>query len=207
MVKALLGRKLGMTQVYEEDQVIPVTVLEVGPCAITDIRTAELNGYEAVQLGFGEVRAKRLTKPVKGQFAKHDLEIKRWVAEVPLDAGGLENAIGDVVDVNLFKEVASVDVIGTSKGRGFAGVIKRHGFSRGPETHGSHNHRAPGSIGACAWPAKVFKGKKMPGHYGDKRKTVKNLQVVRVDSENNLLYVKGAVPGSFGGRVIVRVRS
>ena len=206
MVKGLLGRKLGMTQIYLEDSLVPVTVLELGPCTVTDVRTPDLNGYTAVQLGYGEVKADRLIRPVRGQFERRDLEPRRWLAEVPCDPDDSYTP-GDTVDVSLFDEVESVDIIGRTKGRGFAGSIKRHGFHGGPNTHGAHFHRAPGSIGACAWPSKVVKGKRLPGHYGDERQTMRNLKVVRVDAENNLLYVKGAVPGAKGGRIIVRVRS
>lgn len=203
MVRALLGRKLGMTQIYDEDQVIPVTVLEVGPCTVIGVRSADANGYTALQLGLGEVKEARVSKPVAGQFAKNGLTPTGWLAEVPCEDGD-EYKVGDVLDVSTFSGVESVDVRGTSKGRGFAGSIKRHGFHGGPATHGSKFHRAPGSIGACASPGKVVKGKKMPGHYGNERFTVCNLVVVRLDKPNNLLYVRGAVPGPKGRRVIVR---
>ncbi len=205
MVRALLGRKLGMTQIYDEDRVVPVTVLEVGPCTITDVRSADANGYTALQLGFGGVKEARVSKPLAGQFARNELTPSGWLAEVPCDTGD-EYKIGDILDVSAFAEVSSVDVRGITKGRGFAGSIKRHGFHGGPATHGSKFHRAPGSIGACASPGKVVKGKKMPGHYGNERFTVRNLAVARVDVENNLLYVRGAVPGPKGGRVVVRTR-
>jgi large subunit ribosomal protein L3 len=205
VVRALLGRKLGMTQIYDEDRVVPVTVLEVGPCTVTLVRSAEANGYEALQLGFGEARGSRVSKPLVGQFAKNGLEPLRWLAEVPCDPGD-GYKVGDVLDVTAFAEAASVDVRGVTKGRGFAGSMKRHGFHGGPATHGAKFHRAPGSIGACASPGKVVKGKKLPGHYGHERFTVRNLAVVRLDAENNLLYVRGAVPGPKGGGVVVRAR-
>jgi large subunit ribosomal protein L3 len=204
VVRELLGRKLGMTQVFDEDRAVPVTVLEVGPCTVTDVRTAAVNGYEALQVGYGEVSPARVNKPRAGQFAKHDLTPTRWLAEVHCDPGD-EHKIGDVLTVTTFADVRSVDVRGVTKGRGFAGVIKRHGFSGGPATHGAKFHRAPGSIGACAYPGRVLKGKKLPGHYGHDNFTVLNLGVVRLDAENNLLYVRGAVPGPKGGRVVVRV--
>lgn len=205
MLKGLIGRKLGMTQIYDEDNLVPVTVLELGPCVVTGIRTPEANGYAAIQIGFGEVKAERLTRPVRGQFAKLGLEPCRWLVELPCETVDAYET-GQRIDVSLFENVTHVDIIGRTKGRGFAGTIKRHGFHRGPKTHGSHSHRSPGSIGACAWPSKVVKGKKMAGHYGDERFTARNLRVVRVDAEKNLLYVKGAVPGAKGGRVIVRIR-
>lgn len=195
-----------MTQIYVEDALVPVTVLELGPCTVTDVRTPDRNGYTAVQLGYGEVKAARLTRPLRGQFEQRKLEPLRWLAEVPCEPDD-DYTPGDTIDVSLFDEIEAVDVIGRTKGRGFAGVVKRHGFAGGPNTHGAHFHRAPGSIGACAWPSKVVKGKRLPGHYGDERQTTRNLKVVRVDAENNLLYVKGAVPGAKGGRIIVRVRS
>lgn len=204
MVRELLGRKLGMTQVFDEDRVVPVTVLEVGPCTVAGVRTAAANGYEALQVGFGEVVPARVSKPRAGQFAKNGLTPTRWLAEVSCDPGD-EHKIGDVLGVTTFADVASVDVRGVTKGRGFAGCIKRHGFSGGPATHGAKFHRAPGSIGACAFPGRVVKGKRLPGHYGNDRFTVRNLTVVRLDAENNLLYVRGAVPGPKGGRIVVRV--
>jgi len=204
VVRELLGRKLGMTQVFDEDRVVPVTVLEVGPCTIAGVRTAAANGYEALQVGFGEVVPARVSKPRAGQFAKNGLTPTRWLAEVSCDPGD-EHKIGDVLGVTTFADVASVDVRGVTKGRGFAGCIKRHGFSGGPATHGAKFHRAPGSIGACAFPGRVVKGKRLPGHYGNDRFTVRNLTVVRLDAENNLLYVRGAVPGPKGGRIVVRV--
>jgi len=195
-----------MTQIYVEDALVPVTVLELGPCTVTDVRTPDRHGYTAVQLGYGQVKAARLTRPLRGQFEQRKLEPRRWLAEVPCEADD-DYTPGDTVDVSLFDEIEAVDVIGRTKGRGFAGAVKRHGFAGGPNTHGAHFHRAPGSIGACAWPSKVVKGKRLPGHYGNERQTTRNLKVVRVDAENNLLYVKGAVPGAKGGRIIVRVRS
>jgi large subunit ribosomal protein L3 len=193
-----------MTQVFDEDRVVPVTVLEVGPCTVAGVRTAAANGYEALQVGFGEVVPARVSKPRAGQFAKNGLTPTRWLAEVSCDPGD-EHKIGDVLGVTTFADVASVDVRGVTKGRGFAGCIKRHGFSGGPATHGAKFHRAPGSIGACAFPGRVVKGKRLPGHYGNDRFTVRNLTVVRLDAENNLLYVRGAVPGPKGGRIVVRV--
>jgi len=193
-----------MTQVFDEDRVVPVTVLEVGPCTVAGVRTAAANGYEALQVGFGEVVPTRVSKPRAGQFAKNGLTPTRWLAEVSCDPGD-EHRIGDVLGVTTFADVASVDVRGVTKGRGFAGCIKRHGFSGGPATHGAKFHRAPGSIGACAFPGRVVKGKRLPGHYGNDRFTVRNLTVVRLDAENNLLYVRGAVPGPKGGRIVVRV--
>ncbi len=205
MLKGLIGRKLGMTQIYHEDTLIPVTVLELGPCTVTAVRTPDRNGYSAVQVGYGAVKEKKLSKPLRGQFAKVGVEPRNWLVELPCDAQDAFET-GQTFDVSLFSEVQSVDISGRTKGRGFAGNVKRHGFAGGPKTHGSKFHRAPGSIGACAWPSKVVKGKRMAGHYGDENFTVRNLKVVQVDAENNLLYVKGAVPGAKGGRIVVRVR-
>lgn len=195
----ILGRKRGMTQVFEDDgTVVPVTVLEAGPCAVTQVRTEDKDGYNAIQLGFEDLPDRRTKKPQKGHFAAANVAPKRFLREERLSAPA-EQAVGDEVRVDSFNAGDVVDVIGTSKGRGFAGTIKRHGFARGAETHGCMNVRRPGSIGACAYPGRVFKGKRMSGHFGSERVTIKNLQVVRVDSERNLLFVRGSVPGPNGG--------
>ena len=200
----ILGRKQGMTQVFNEDGTqIGVTVVEAGPCVITQVRTEEKNGYSAVQLGFEEVRPKRVAKPQRGHFAKVETAPKRFLREERL-AKPAENEVGDTVTVSVFKQGDVVDVTGTTKGRGFAGTIKRHGFARGAKTHGCMNYRQPGSIGASAYPARVFKGKRMSGHYGNKRHTTKNLEVIRIDEARNLIFIKGAVPGPNGGFVQVR---
>jgi large subunit ribosomal protein L3 len=200
----ILGRKKGMTQVFAEDGTVTgVTVVAAGPCVVTQVRTTDKEGYEAIQLGFDDVRDKNTTKPLRGHFEKAGTAPKRFLREERL-LSPAEVEVGHVVTASVFEEGDLVDVIGTTKGRGFAGTIKRHGFSRGPETHGSMNVRAPGSIGTSAYPAKVVKGKKMSGHYGAKRHTTKNVKIVRVDAERGLLFLKGAVPGPPEGFVQVQ---
>jgi large subunit ribosomal protein L3 len=204
MVNGLLGKKLGMTRIFTEDgRWIPVTVLEAGPCTVVQQKTDEVDGYSSVQLGFGDVKEKHLTKPEQGHLAKNELALKRTLREFQADGEG-ELSVGDEVKADLFAVGDRVDVSGTSKGKGFAGVIKRHGFGGGPGGHGSHFHRAPGSIGQSADPAKVFKGKKLPGHMGSVRRTTQNLEVVKVDTEKNVIVVRGSVPGAPGGLVEVR---
>jgi large subunit ribosomal protein L3 len=200
---AILAKKLGMTQVFQEDgKVERVTVLEAGPCPVTAIRTHERDGYEAVQLGFGRVPEKKLTRPERGHLKKVDAPPVRHLVEFRDEAGEL--TVGETVTVEAFEEGAKVKVSATSKGKGFQGTIKRHGFSRGPVSHGSHNVRAPGSIGASAWPARVMKGIRGPGQMGNKRVTQKGLTVVKVIADQNLMLVRGAVPGPKGGTVEVR---
>jgi len=203
MAKGILGRKVGMTQVYLTDgRAVPVTVIEAGPCMVVQKRTPERDGYHAVQLGFGERRVRLLNKPLRGHLARAGVRAVRYLREIRLpDAGTYE--VGQEIKSDIFQVGERVDVTGTSKGRGFAGGIKRHGFHRGPMAHGSKYHRRPGSQGAKG-PARVFKGRKLPGHLGAHRTTVLNLEVVRVDPARNLLAVKGAVPGSRGSLVIVR---
>ena len=200
----ILGRKQGMTQVFNEDGTqIGVTVVEAGPCIVTQVRTEESNGYSAVQLGFEDVSPKGVRKPQRGHFEKVGTTPRRFLREDRL-ARPASQSVGDTITVSEFKQGDVVDVTGTTKGRGFAGTIKRHGFARGAKTHGCMNYRQPGSIGASAYPARVFKGKRMSGHFGNKRHTTKNLEVVRVDEARNLLFIKGAVPGPKGGFVQVR---
>ena len=201
---AILARKLGMTQVFspEDGRVERVTVLEAGPCPVTAIRTADRDGYEAVQLGFGAVKEKRLTKPELGHLKKVDAPPVRHLAEFRDEAGEL--TVGETVTVEAFEPGQKVKVSGVAKGKGFQGTIKRHNFSRGPVTHGSHNVRAPGSIGASATPSRVFKGLRGPGRMGGKRVTQRGLTVVQVVPEDNLLLLRGAVPGANGGTVEVR---
>ena len=200
---AILARKLGMTQRFLEDgRVERVTVLEAGPCPVTGIRTAERDGYDAVQLAFDEIREKLITKPELGHLKKAGTGAHRTLAEFRNHQGELQ--IGDVVTVDSFEPGAKVKISGVSKGKGFAGTIKRHNFSRGPVTHGSHNVRAPGSIGASAWPARVMKGIRGPGQMGNKRVTQRGLTVVEVIAPDNLLLVRGSVPGPKGGTVEVR---
>lgn len=200
----ILGRKLGMTQIYNETgQAVPVTVIQAGPCPVVALRTPDKNGYSAILLGFGEMKPHKLTNPVKGQFDKVNVEPQRYLREFRLGSvDGYE--IGQAIDVSLFKEGEKINVVGMSKGKGFAGVIKRFNFGGTFATHGvSKTHRHPGSSGASSYPGKIFKGKTMPGRMGGERVTVKNLTVVAVDTENNLLLVKGAVPGTRNGIITV----
>ncbi|NPD31196.1 50S ribosomal protein L3 [Eggerthellaceae bacterium zg-1084] len=204
MINAIFGKKVGMTQLFDENDVlIAVTVIEALPNTVCQVKTAATDGYEAVQLGFGAVKAHKVNKPMGGHFAKQGIEPCRYLREVRVDDASAHQS-GEEVTVANFAEVKKVDVTGTSKGKGFAGVMKRHGFGGGPGGHGSHFHRAPGSIGQCATPSRVLKGVRMPGHMGCDTVTVKNLEVVRVDAESNLILVKGAIPGGKNG--IVRVR-
>ncbi len=207
MVNTLLGRKIGMTQIWDEaDNVVAVTAIELGPCVVCQVKTPETDGYAAVQLGFGEVKASRVNKPLAGHFAKAGVEPVRFLREVKAEDGA-ELKAGDVVSAEDFKDVALVDVAGTSKGKGFQGTIRRWNFACGPMTHGSRNQRRPGSIGQCAYPGEVRKGLKMAGQMGNARVTVKNLKVMSVDPERNLMLVRGAVPGGKGGLIEVsRVR-
>ena len=205
MVSTILGRKIGMTQVWDEDDnVIPVTVILAGPCTVSQVKTKATDGYDAVQIGFGDIKAKKVNKPMAGHFAKAGVEPMRYLREVRVEDAS-EYKPGDQVTVADFAEVKAVDVTGTSKGKGFQGTIKRWNFHRGPMTHGSRNQRKPGSIGQCAYPARVRKGLHMAGHMGDERVTVKNLKLVRVDTDQNLLLVKGAVPGAKNALVQVRM--
>jgi large subunit ribosomal protein L3 len=204
MVNGLLGRKLGMSRIFtEEGRWIEVTLLEAGPCTVVQRKTSDSDGYDAVQVGYGEVKEKRVNKPQMGHFKKTGIAPKRFLREFRID-GSSELQPGDELKIDMFKSGDRVDVSGTSKGKGFQGVIKRHGYSGGPGGHGSHFHRAPGSIGQCADPAKVYKGKGMPGQMGNKKTTTQNLEVIDVDPEKNLLVVRGAVPGAPGGLVVVK---
>jgi large subunit ribosomal protein L3 len=204
VIEGILGRKLGMTRLFDETgAATATTVLEVGPCFVTQVRTLDRDGYEAVQLGFGQIRANKLNKPERGHL-KNGVPTVRELREVP--ASGVDGiAVGERVDAGLLAEGERVDVTGVSKGKGFAGVIKRHNFRGGPKTHGQSDRlRAPGSIGAGTTPGRVFKGTRMAGQMGDERVTVQNLQIVRVDPERNLVAVRGAVPGPRGGLVVIR---
>jgi large subunit ribosomal protein L3 len=203
---AILAKKLGMTQVFQEDgSVARVTVLEAGPCPVTAIRTSERDGYDAVQLAFGLAKEKHISKPELGHLKKADAPPMRTLAEfrIPATQAG-ELALGEKVTVESFEVGARVKISGTSKGKGFQGTIKRHNFASGPKSHGSHNVRAPGSIGASATPARVLKGIRGPGQMGNKRATQKGLEVVRIDARENLLMVRGSVPGPTGAMVEVR---
>ncbi len=203
MVKGLLGKKVGMSQIYTEDGVlVPSTLVEVGPCYVLQIKTEESDGYSAVQIGFLDKKKKNATKPEIGHVAKANTDPKRHIREVERDGDG-ELVIGQELTVDLFQEDALVNVTGTTKGKGFAGVIKRWGFSGGPMAHGSTFHRAPGSIGPGTSPGRVIKGRKMPGRLGNKRKFIKNLKIVKIDKENNLMIIKGSVPGPVGGCILI----
>lgn len=195
MCKGLMGKKLGMTGLFSPTgQFTPVTVIEAGPCVVTQIKTAAKDGYNALQLGFVKKKESHVNKPMKGHLEKAGKDYYSFLKEFPVD-NPEDYELGQSISVEMFKIGERVDVIGTTKGRGFAGVIKRHGFHGGRKTHGSKSHRIPGSIGCSAWPAKVIKGKKMPGQYGNDRKTIKNLEVVDIRPEENLIMIKGPVPG------------
>ncbi len=204
MKKGLIGKKIGMTQIFDENgKVIPVTVVEAGPCTVTQIKTMDNDGYEAVQVGFGDIKVSRVNKPMKGHFDKADVAPKKTLKEFRLDSiDGIE--VGNILKADIFEVGETVDVKGTSKGHGTAGAIKRWNFSRLRMTHGTGpNHRHAGSLGACSSPSRVFKGKKMAGHYGHETVTVQNLKVAKIDAENNLIAIKGAIPGPKGGIVVI----
>lgn len=204
-IKGLLGKKLGMTQIFDEDnRVVPVTVVEAGPCVVTQVRTTDTDGYEAVQIAFGEIDPRKVNKPGSGHFKKAGVTPRRHVTEIRVaDASAYE--VGQDVTVDIFSDVEFVDVTGTSKGKGFAGAMKRHGFAGVGASHGQHkNHRKPGSVGGASTPGRVFKGQRMPGRMGAVRQTTMNLTLHGIDVENNLLLIKGAVPGSKGQVVLVR---
>jgi large subunit ribosomal protein L3 len=204
MKKAILGRKIGMTQVFTESgTVVPVTVVEAGPCAVVQKKTMENDGYEAIQVGFGEVKEKKLAKPIKGHFAKANVNIRRVLREFRLEDASAYD-VGSEIKADVFAAGDKVDVSGVSKGKGTRGPIQRHGQSRGPMTHGSKYHRGVGSMGAATSPGRVFKGKKMAGKTGNENVTVQNLEIVRVDIERNLVLVKGAVPGPKGSLVCIK---
>ena len=208
MVRGILGKKVGMTQIFDDEgRVVPVTVVEAGPCVVVQRKDADTDGYEAVQIGLVEKRPRRhATKAIQGHFRDAGIPPTRLVAEVPVDDGD-ESKPGDSVLTDIFEADDQVNVVGKSKGRGFQGVIKRHGHGGGRASHGSGWHRKPGSIGQSAWPAKVFKGVKMPGQMGNKRATIKNVKVVKVDVDRNLLFLKGGIPGARNSYIrIVKVR-
>lgn len=204
MKKAIIGKKLGMTQLFDErGNVVPVTVVEAGPCVVVQKKTLENDGYQALQVGFGEMKANKVTKPMQGHFAKNDVAPKKVLREFRLE--DIESAnVGDILKADLFAAGDAVDVVGTSKGKGTAGVIKRWNFSRLKESHGTGPvHRHPGSQGACSSPSRVFKGTKGAGRLGHERVTVQNLAVVKVDAEKNIIAIKGAIPGPKGGIVVI----
>jgi large subunit ribosomal protein L3 len=203
--KGILGTKLGMTQIFDENaRVVPVTVIQAGPCTVAQLKSPERDGYAAVQLAFGEIRPRRITKPVAGHYAKAGVEPRRHLVELRT-ADAAEYALGQELKADVFAAGDRVDVVGVSKGKGTAGVMKRHGFAGLGASHGTERkHRSPGSVGACATPGRIFKGMRMSGHMGHERVTVLNLQVVKVDPERNLLLVRGAVPGPKRGLVMLR---
>ena len=205
MEKGIIGRKLGMTQIFDEKgNVIPVTVIEAGPCVVAQVKTVETDGYDAVQLGFGEIKDKHINKPKRGHFAKAGLVNKKHLREFRLNkVEGIK--VGDEVKADIFKAGERVDIQGTTKGKGFQGVIKRHGQHRGPMGHGSMYHRRPGSMGPTSTPGRVFKGKKLPGHMGAQTITIQNLEVIKVDLDKNVILVKGSVPGIKGA--ILKLKS
>ncbi len=205
MQKGIIGKKIGMTQIFDASgKVVPVTVVEAGPCPVTQIKTIENDGYESVQLGFQDVKVERLTKPLKGHFAKADVAPKKVLKEFRLsDVSSAK--VGDVIKADIFAVGDSVDVTGTSKGKGTAGAIKRWNFSRLKETHGTGPvARHAGSLGACSDPSRVYKGKKLAGHLGHEKVTVQNLSIVKIDVENNLIAIKGAIPGPKGSFVVIK---
>lgn len=204
MANGMLGKKVGMTRIFsEKGEWIPVTVVEAGPCTVVQRKSKDVDGYDAVQLGMTEKKKKRTNRPATGHFRKADVTPKKHLRELRTDADS-ELKAGDEIKVDMFEVGEHVDITGTSKGKGFAGVIKRHGMSGGPGGHGSHFHRAPGSIGQSAWPSKVFKNMRLPGQMGNERVTVQNLEVLGVDTERNIILVRGAVPGANGRLVVVR---
>ncbi len=203
-MKGLIGKKLGMTSIYDEDGVaVPVTVIEAGPCVVVQLKANDKEGYSAVQLGFEDQKEQRLNKPALGHFKKAGVDAKRILKEFRIDESAEVN-VGDVIDANAFAEVNFVDIVATGKGRGFQGVVKRYDFGGGRASHGGGWIRRPGSIGMCEHPARVFKGKKMPGQMGNKRVTTQNLKIVQVRPEENLILVKGSVPGANGGIVTIK---
>lgn len=205
-MKGIIGKKIGMTQVFDEvGNAIPVTVIEAGPCYVTQIRTAERDGYTAVQLGYGETKPKRLTQGQLGHLRRNNLPALRYLREFRLRNAEVDVEEGQEITVEVFEKGERVDVIGTTKGRGFAGTIKRHGFGRQPKTHGqSDRERAPGAVGMCAFPGRTLPGKRMAGRMGNDRVTIRNLEVVVIDPERNLLAVRGSIPGHKNGLVMIR---
>ena len=198
MNKTIIGKKLGMTQIFNENGlVVPVTVIEAGPCTVTQVKTEETDGYSSIQLGFGDVKEKHLNKPLKGHFAKSKLALKKHLREFRVSNVD-EVKVGDEIKVDVFEQGDKVDIQGITKGKGFQGVIKRHGQHRGPMGHGSMYHRRPGSMGSTSTPGRVYKGKKLPGHMGCETVTIQNLDVVKIDTDKNVILVKGSVPGAKG---------
>ena len=204
MKKAIIGKKIGMTQIFNENgKMIPVTVVEAGPCVVVQKKTTEKDGYEAIQVGFGEIREKLVNKPAKGHFAKAGVSLRRTLKEFKLENAS-EYEVGQEIKADLFEAGDKIDVSGVSKGKGFQGTIKRWNASRGPMSHGSKFHRAPGSMGAASDPSRTFKNKRMPGHMGAKNTTVLNLEVVKIMPEKNIILIKGGIPGPNKGTVVIR---
>ncbi len=203
MCRGMIGKKLGMTGLFSPDgNYVPVTVVELGPCVVTQVKTKAIDGYDALQLGFGGKKKANVNKPLSGHFQKSGDNVFAFTREFEVENPD-EYSIGQSIPLSIFEIGEIVDVTGTTKGRGFSGVMKRHGFAGGRKTHGSHSHRIPGSIGCSAWPAKVIKGKKMPGRYGNARQTVRNLEIVDIRPENNLIMIKGPIPGCKSGLIQV----
>lgn len=204
VMKNIIGRKVGMTQIFQEDgSLVPVTVVEAGPVVVVQKKTVEKDGYNAIQVGFEDIKANRINKPFKGHFDKADIEYKKFLREFRVD-NPEEFQIGQEIKVDIFEVGDKIDVVGTSKGKGTQGVIKRHGFARGRESHGSKFHRAPGGMSAGTYPGRVFKGHRMAGRMGNERVTIQNLEIVRVDADKNLLLIKGAIPGPKKGVVEIK---
>ena len=205
MKKGLIGKKIGMTQIFnEEGKVIPVTVIEAGPCVVSQVKTEETDGYNSIQLGFGAIKESKVNKPERGHFTKANIAPARYLREIRVDS--IEDVkVGDELKADIFMAGDKIDIQGTSKGKGFQGVIKRHGQHRGPMGHGSMYHRSPGSMGSTSTPGRVFKGKKLPGHMGAETVTIQNLEVIKVDLDKNIILVKGSVPGAKGS--ILKIKS
>lgn len=202
-MKAIIGKKIGMTQIFDEKgSVIPVTAIQAGPCVVSQVKTVETDGYNAIQLGFGDVKDKHINKPEKGHFAKANIASKKHLREFRVDS--IDVKVGDELNANVFEAGEKIDVQGTTKGKGFQGVIKRHGQHRGPMGHGSMYHRRPGSMGSTSTPGRVFKGKKLPGHMGVQTVTIQNLDVVKIDTDKNVILVKGSVPGAKGALLKIK---
>jgi large subunit ribosomal protein L3 len=204
MINTCLGQKVGMTQVFTDSgEIVPVTIIQAGPCLVVGKKTKERDKYDALQIGYGDLKEKNLNKPRKGYFTKQNVAPKKYIREIKVDNIGEYN-VGDQIKADIFKEGEYVDVTGVTKGKGYAGVMKRWGFMGGSNTHGSMSHRAPGSIGASSQPSRVLKGMHMAGHMGNEQETIQKLQVVKIDAENNIILVRGAVPGNKKGFVIIK---
>lgn len=205
MVDALYGKKIGCTQVFAENgDAVYVTVIEAEPCVVVQVKSKEKNGYNSLQVGVGQAKEKRMNKPARGVFTKNKIDLKKYLREIRVEEFDKEYKPGDSIDISIFKPGDMVKITGSSKGKGFAGVIKRHNFHRGRMSHGSHSHRIPGAVGMCATPAKILKGKKMPGRLGGRRTTMPGTEVVEVKADDNVILVKGSVPGAKGSMVYLK---